>query len=898
MQAVVITGDLIYDYHLVQHDLDPAINPKQLQNPILSVTEGGAWYLEDMVRLACSDITNQLQIISAPRKRKPGELDRHKVNESYSIWSLYSRSFDSAKDQVWRTERFLGSQSPLAGAQSVAIEGDVRAPRLLVVDDLGGSFRSDASLWPLALSEGGAPQSIILKTQAPLAEGLLWATLLKKFADRLTVVISVSALRARDAQISAGLSWDRTIREIVAEFEGGKSAKDLALCRRVIVHFNGAGVAIFTRCPLKVDRESAKCYEGTRGSGRRLLKSVRLDRFLYHPVELEGVWRARYPGGSFGASTIMAAATVRHELCPENYPMSIALKRGLEATLINHEIGGGKGKFSINAPNEAIGQMFYPPQAEGELSEPRVGRYCAAFPHELLSDPLMRSQSASQPNLLQDLTGAGYEYAMAIATDVVLRGWERALELAPKAHYGKFVTVDSEEIESINKVRKRIEAYRSNEAQRTILSIAVFGPPGSGKSFAVNELAKELFKDKKEIIEHVILKFNLSQIHSVEALQEKFHKVRTAPILGEIPVVFWDEFDAENLKWLKYFLAPMWDGEFESSSGRYPLGKAIFIFAGGTCDTFEEFDKTNDKTKKGSDFKNSKGPDFVSRLQGSINIKGPNPVGKSAHERVAHLIRRALLLRSSLERFQPRAIDSATKTALISPGVLRAFLRVEKYTHGSRSLELIIRMSSLTDGYLSKGGLSLEAVNIHASQDFLALIEKGDMEWLVIESLAEAAHEAWRSERAGRGWTFAEERDDDAKTSPQMVPYANLSEFDKERNRKTARFTYAKLLDVGFLVVRLDEKRNADRDRYVTKRAFEKKIQKLIEIEHDIWLRNHLLRGFDWAPQTNKQLLKLLLHRDITTFEKLPEEDKANNRAIAYSIYEGLERNGYALVQA
>jgi hypothetical protein len=157
------------------------------------------------------------------------------------------------------------------------------------------------------------------------------------------------------------------------------------------------------------------------------------------------------------------------------------------------------------------------------------------------------------------------------------------------------------------------------------------------------------------------------------------------------------------LVWLKYFLAPLQDGVFETSSASYPLGKAIFIFAGGTRDNFTQFKERVGEEK--AEFRDAKGPDFVCRLQGFIDIKGPNPVitdtakrsssdgdstqqrdeDSSRHDDVAHLIRRAILLRSAIKRFKPDAIREVTNEPAISPGLVRAFLRVKKYEHGARS---------------------------------------------------------------------------------------------------------------------------------------------------------------------------------------------------------------------
>ena len=69
--------------------------------------------------------------------------------------------------------------------------------------------------------------------------------------------------------------------------------------------------------------------------------------------------------------------------------------------------------------------------------------------------------------------------------------------------------------------------------------------------------------------------------------------------------------------------------QFQSPTGSYPLGKAIFIFAGGSCHNFREFNKERVGQEE-AEFRDVKGPDFVSRLQGFIDIKGPNPVKPEA----------------------------------------------------------------------------------------------------------------------------------------------------------------------------------------------------------------------------------------------------------------------------
>ncbi len=136
------------------------------------------------------------------------------------------------------------------------------------------------------------------------------------------------------------------------------------------------------------------------------------------------------------------------------------------------------------------------------------------------------------------------------------------------------------------------------------------------------------------------------------------HQVRDIGLSGKIPLVFWDEFDTtlngKPLGWLRYFLAPMQDGKFQEGQLNHPIGRAIFVFAGGTASSMAEFDKG-----EADEFKSAKGPDFVSRLKGYINVLGPNPV-KGAGDPY-FIIRRAILLRSSLKRSNPQLFEKAAE---------------------------------------------------------------------------------------------------------------------------------------------------------------------------------------------------------------------------------------------
>jgi RyR domain len=56
-----------------------------------------------------------------------------------------------------------------------------------------------------------------------------------------------------------------------------------------------------------------------------------------------------------------------------------------------------------------------------------------------------------------------------------------------------------------------------------------------------------------------------------------------------------------------------------------------------------------------------------------------------------------------------------------------------------------------------------------------------------MESLAEAEHQRWSDERISQGWTFGPVRDDEKRLHPNLVPWSELSEADREKDREMMR---------------------------------------------------------------------------------------------------------------
>jgi hypothetical protein len=287
----------------------------------------------------------------------------------------------------------------------------------------------------------------------------------------------------------------------------------------------------------------------------------------------------------------------------------------------------------------------------------------------------------------------------------------------PTMRVGKLLVTSRDEMESVTAVRELMESYVGGKMP-TPLSIGVFGPPGSGKSFAIKELAANIPTGRYSEIKS--LTFNVSQFNGPEALAIAMQQVRDEGLKGKMPLVFWDEFDTQfagGMGWLRYFLAPMQDGVYQDGSAVYYIGRAIFVFAGGTHRTMEQFIDKAKVAGKVDDYTPeaiaAKQPDFISRLKGFVNVEPLDyeTTKSGGAERImidaATALRRAKVLRSVLERSDAKLVEvipheegplgpTLRRRLNVDPGVLGAFLRIKEFRYGARSVEAIVNMSALT----------------------------------------------------------------------------------------------------------------------------------------------------------------------------------------------------------
>ncbi|MEG2698613.1 MAG: RyR domain-containing protein [Ruthenibacterium sp.] len=68
------------------------------------------------------------------------------------------------------------------------------------------------------------------------------------------------------------------------------------------------------------------------------------------------------------------------------------------------------------------------------------------------------------------------------------------------------------------------------------------------------------------------------------------------------------------------------------------------------------------------------------------------------------------------------------------------------------------------------------------------------------EKLAKNTHEVWSTGRIAEGWQYGLVRDDMLKTHPSLRPYEELSDSEKDYDRKTSMQTICLILKLGYKI--------------------------------------------------------------------------------------------------
>jgi hypothetical protein len=880
-----VTGDLIRDFNIIKQPINLTGYRDNLSSTVMEIQAGGAWYLEDLIKAIHNIPKNKSLAVKYPGAKGSGKLN---INQAFQVWVKCKEDHHDKEIETWRIENFLGCKKHQVNKKTdatILYNGNGKID-ILVIDDVGLGFVDDKEIIKEFRIKAKKAKNIIIKTHTSQFNSLLWNELKnQELFEKTTVVTTIDVLREGGAYITRGYSWDKTIEEIAQEFDSGQYSTLFKDLKRVIVLFDKFGIASFSN-----EQERSK-FRITVNKNTTSVKAEKIafERFVYDTQNCEGAWDNKHKGCIYGSLSILTAAIT---LLYSDKKASISYILGLALNSIqkNIELGGGSDQDpDYTEINSYLTRVFSLVQKNKKIKSKKdkqddefaksFKRFYSAYPqyHDSLNYGLKRTEDGFKSDILSDVAGHGEHYLYAKAVEIIMRGPGNALKQLPMARFGKYQTYDREEIERINSIHNLIRVYQSHPSDNRPLSFAVFGAPGSGKSFAIKQLLASIFGKLNEP-----LVFNLTQFKEIGDLYQALHIVRDRTVKGAMPLVFWDEFDSEGNKWLKEFLAPMQDGEFNEGSITHPIGRAIFIFAGGTCDTFDEYQM------KVLPLKELKGPDFISRLRGYVNIKGPN---KTSDNDEAYIIRRALLIYTYLKKYHAPVFEINTIPS-ISPGVVNALLKTEKYQHGARSMESVIALSRTgSNKHFDTSSLpSPELLVIHTDKNFSRLVQEGELDYSLVEILAEAIHNRWKEEKEKDGYKYDIVRNDGPgqKTHPRLKEYHKLKEEWKEDNRLTARSTKAKFAEIGYEIVTGNTKKSTEEiDTVINAHKDE-----LSKSEHDIWLRSHLIDGYEYNETSNDSLF---LHKDIASRKDLLSAESNLDDAIIEATQEKLKENNYRL---
>ncbi|MDR2197050.1 MAG: ATP-binding protein [Coriobacteriales bacterium] len=619
-----------------------------------------------------------------------------------------------------------------------------------------------------------------------------------RLIDRTVLVLNIDELRHAGFPIEQGISWERLVQQTVVALERlcEKAGDFLA----VVVCFNHNGCLVSSREEHRLFFYSSE-IEGDFQPGAHqtfgevitlqaaLVKELSaVSRAAQAAADVAGVADAADAAGVAGVAGVPTAADVAGVAgaadaagAPSAPDTSAdarldALRNALYRAVRSGLVGIRKLKET--------GFLLKDYRCGNEQWKRSINRCVLEFPYRIVTEAMCAARQAqegesvaglrlpAEVTIPREILGEEDFSILHMSTrtiqelrkycqDIVQHGFiKRERRRIPHLTFGGSLVYTRREIEELRVVRNAFWTYIRDTATSHPISFCVFGPPGAGKSFVVKQIEREV---RREVATEFI-ECNLSQMDSEHDLVNIYHHVRDTGLQGRLPIVFFDEFDAQKngqpYYWLKQFLAPMQDGKFYENGVTHYLGRAIFVFAGGINKNWEHFRRQAERDRE------AKGLDFLSRIRGYIDVLGLNPEldevagcaaaapaspaagapaapapapaaeasvrfpfdasGEFDKAALEVCIRRALLLRAVLEA--KCGIGKGDDRYLpVDDAVVDAFVFVREYRHGSRSLQTIIEMSSITRQQKSIDALCIMSnwQDLHVSEDFGHLLQNG-----------------------------------------------------------------------------------------------------------------------------------------------------------------------------
>ena len=843
IRKAVVGGDVCIDWLSVP--VSPAVDRGQEPNWRLRGGEhmfavrGGAWLTADLLAAAAPE---GVEVVK-PAPRDPlASIPPDEIIHSMIRLRPAARS-PKNDSPVWRIASYQGYAGPWDGESVPAPTGLERSgdpADLVLLDDAGNGYRDHEASWSALLAQTRVQPLVVYKGRRPLMTGALWDTLRAHHADRTIVVLTADELRASGALISRGLSWEKSAYEAWLSLAVRPSFAELRTCAGIVITFGLEGVLVI----------------GTRGG--------RLDaaRLWYAPRQIEGDSEQACDGTMAGFGSAFAAGLAAHLMehadagGVELSTLSAAARRGLLCARRLLEDGFGPVLVEIEPK---VFRRRAPAYPNGDRARGIMQAAQASGDSTLVECPVARLAADLAANKIEEdrawqiLHVRRVRSMQELAEETLCRGIEHAFPDVPAGVFSKLVTLDRAEMEGLRSIQNLMLEYIRLPNPERPLCLAVFGQPGSGKSFGVKQVAQSVAKALRDT-EMEAIEFNLTQWSSAAQLVEALHRVRDVVLRKKVPLVFFDEFDAPlggaPLGWLKSFLAPMQDGVFSDGHFNYQIGRAIFVFAGGTSHSFHDF---SDATRTlPSD---TKATDFLSRLRGHVNVLGfDQPVG-------TNMVRRAVVLRVALLKNFPGLFD-ADKTLHIDRDVARAFLTVSGYRHGARSIEAIVDMSRLV------GCSQFNPSCLPPRPQLEQHVDAAAFERILLRDHSIGAHSEAIARRLHEQYlAFVESRGQTPGSRPALRNWDELAELYRNSNREQAAHIPVKLEAIG-----CDIRPALPND--ITRTPIDafsaEQVEQLAQLEHLRWMEERRLSQPD--------------HRDLKPWAELDDYTREIDRVAVRAI--------------
>ena len=596
---------------------------------------------------------------------------------------------------------------------------------------------TDGGKGALKLLEPHLPSYFIYHMSRPLCEGAVWDKVRPRVSgtnrldpERLVVIVQANDLRAAGVELSQGSSWEKTSEDFVRNIGAVSSLITLVTCPHLIVVFGCDGL-IYHR-------------------GLDVLKPV----LFFDPLRIEGEFFKQNRKFVPGIMEAFVAGFAR--------ALILSDKTGYEDCI--------KAGFQTSRQLARNGLSPRQPIYDTSAIMTQSANEDALIKFDIPSDEIGRGE---QNWSLLDFVIAD---ATEVARRIVLEGTSKVN--IPLSRINRLVLFDRKEIQLFHTLKTHLEEYLA-VPQTKPLSIALFGPPGSGKTFAALQVAEAAAAGRK--LRSLI--FDLSEFRGLEDLVEAFQQIRDCALDGYIALAYFKNFDTSSfgssLGWLPHLLPAMANGRFFDGAVSRPIGKALLFFGTSATRRFAAFQHyTEDPLSNSRDVQ-----DFNGCLQGFVDMAGFNRAGVGDK---LYLFQRAVVLRALLEERAPK-LKSGNKLN-VDERVLSGLLLVSEYFQGIRSLKSVVAMSHLNNArHFSRSALPSETqLQLHVDyREFVKAMSGKLLPTEVRDLLAERLNDAYCShirerERAKPGNESTTNEQIDKENG--LMPWNQLPDTFKDSN--------------------------------------------------------------------------------------------------------------------